>query len=66
MTYTELGQSYLEDAERLLRHLQTARAESGPDFGGSRARRIRILYDMYLECRTTGRYLMRRGVKLER
>lgn len=65
-TYTELGQEYLDDAERLMRRIQAVRAERGPDLAGGRARRIRILYDMYLDCRATGHYLQRRGEGLER
>lgn len=65
-SYTELGQAYLDDAEQLLCHIKSVRAERGPDLHGSRARRIRIMYDMYLDCRATGHYLQRRGVKIER
>lgn len=65
ISYTELGQAYLEDAERLLRHIRTIQAEKDTDLSGSRARRLRMLYDMYLDCRTTGHYLQRRGEQLD-
>lgn len=61
ITYTELGQQYLNDAEQLMRRIKVVRAELGPDYTGSRARRLRMLYDMYLDCRTIGHYLKRRG-----
>ena len=46
--------------------IRRVQAEPEPDLTGQRARRIHMLYDMYLECRVTGRTLQRRGDRLGR
>ena len=56
-----LAEEYLEEAELLRRHIRAAKAEPGPDLSGRRARRIRLLTEMYLECRTVGHVLQHRG-----
>lgn len=59
--YTTWGQEYLDEAETLRRRIQTARAEKYYDISGEHARRINMLYNMYLECMVTGHLLQKRG-----
>ncbi len=62
--YAAWGQEYLEEAEAIKRRIQSIRTD--PDAAGDRAQRIRLLYDMYLECTVTGHTLQRRGENLVR
>lgn len=59
--YTAWGQEYLNEAETLLRRIRAARAEKDYDISGEHARRINMLYNMYLECIVTGHLLLKRG-----
>lgn len=63
--YRSWGLEYLHEAEALKKRIGEVRAEPGPDFMGQRARRIQMLYDMYLECMVTGHILQKRGGHLE-
>lgn len=63
--YRNLGLEYLREAETLKKRIGEVRAEPGPDFMGQRARRIQMLYDMYLECTVTGHVLQKRGGRFE-
>ncbi|MBQ2668944.1 MAG: hypothetical protein IJF56_09995 [Clostridia bacterium] len=59
-TNRELSEEYLDDAEKVLRCIRALRAERGPDLAGIRARRLRMLTEMYDECRVVGHLLARR------
>ena len=60
-TNRELSEEYLRDAERVLRCIHALRMEMGPDDAGVRACRLRMLTEMYEECRVVGHVLARRG-----
>lgn len=64
MNYTQWGAEYLREAEELKRKADGLRAQlaclSGED-AVLLARRIAMLYEMYLECLHTGRVLTERG-----
>ena len=64
--YNAWALEYLEEARTLKDRIRRVQAEPEPDLTGQRARRIHMLYDMYLECRVTGRTLQRRGARLGR
>ena len=55
----EWGREYLEQAEKIRERIAAAKAETGPDFQGKRAKRIALLEDMYYECTAIGGYLIR-------
>lgn len=60
MDYKIWGQQYLEEAEAIsarIRRMRTEDAEMTLD----RARQLGMLYNMYLECRVTGRQLLQRA-----
>ena len=59
-TNRELSEEYLNDAEKVLRRIRAVRAERGPDLAGVRERRLRMLTEMYDECRVVGHLLARR------
>lgn len=64
MQYQEWGEDYLAEAERIKQHIETIRAgwrDKSPDEKLSVNRRTNLLYEMYLECRHTGRLLSARG-----
>lgn len=63
MDYTTWGAEYLTEANRIKAHIQTIKSsESGSeDQQFFNQRRVNILYNMYLECRATGRLLQNRG-----
>ena len=63
-TNRELSAVYLDDAERVLRCIRALRMEQGPDLAGIRACRLRMLTEMYEECRIVGHLLARRGGRL--
>ena len=59
--YTAWGQEYLNEAQTLLERVRAARAEKDYDISGEKARRVNMLYNMYLECLVTGHLLQKRG-----
>ena len=59
--YISWGQEYLDEAERIKRRLLVIRAERDYDIAGEQARRVQMLYTMYLECLVTGHVLQKRG-----
>ena len=64
MNYTQWGAEYLREAEELKRKVDGLRAQLAGLPGEDAvllARRIAMLYEMYLECLHTGRVLTERG-----
>ena len=62
--YSDWGEEYLSEAERLKRRLGEIREESRTCAAVERIlalQRANIFYSMYLECRNTGRLLKARG-----
>ncbi|HCA72237.1 hypothetical protein [Caproicibacterium sp. XB2] len=64
MDYQKWGQDYLKEAKMIQEHLQPVRQrlkQRGLSVEESRnlAARESMLYQMYLECRSTGLYLQR-------
>lgn len=65
MNYQALGEEYLWEAERLHARMHLLRCEAAScaqeKEADKLAGRIRLLYDMYRDCRSIGEYLIRCG-----
>lgn len=66
MNYQKWGEEYLEEAERIKEKIHSIKTSAPPQTHEERLQKMRrtsILYDMYLECRHTGRLLKNRHEK---